>query len=266
MVPPLGRSVNRGELPFDSPFGICQFCSMKEIQTRWFTLDSEKAKNRFPRSDFGVLEARPSNPSEIRGGIVLIQEIFGVNSHIRSLAERYAQKGFAVWAPALFDHLETGVSLPYDTRAISKGRELVQQLGWEQPVDDIELAIDNLGASIGDKGVATIGFCWGGALSWLTACRTKTPRLKAAICYYGRQIWDFREEKPRVPVLMHFGRHDNLIPMENVEDIRTAHQTIPIYIYEAGHGFNCDERADFNAEAAALADERTMSFLESLGI
>lgn len=239
---------------------------MKEIQTRWFTLDSIEAKGRFPRSDFGVLEARPANASQIQGGIVLIQEIFGVNSHIRSLAERYAQRGYAVWAPALFDHLETGVALTYETRSFSKGRELVQNLGWEQPVHDIELAIENLSASIGGKGVATIGFCWGGALSWLTACRAKTTNLKAAICYYGRQIWDFREESPCCPVIMHFGRHDSLIPMQNVEDIRSAHPTIPIYVYEAGHGFNCDERADYNAEAAALADERTMSFLKANGL
>lgn len=238
----------------------------KEIKTRWFTLRSEEAEKHFPRADFGVLEARPQNPADERGGIVLIQEIFGVNSHIQNLAERYAQEGFAVWTPSLFDHLETGVALDYETRSLSKGRELVQELGWEQPLLDIGLAIKGLASTLKPSlGVATLGFCWGGALSWLAACRIQEPSLKASVCYYGRQIWDYREENPHCPVLMHFGRFDSLIPMKNVDEIQAAHPSIPIYIYEAGHGFNCDERADFNAEAASLAHERTLEFLNSHG-
>jgi len=239
---------------------------MKEIQTRWFTLDSETAKNLFPRSEFGIFEARPVDGSQVRGGIVVLQEIFGVNPHIRSVAERYAQRGYTVWAPALFDHLKTGVELAYDSRDFVKGRELVQNLGWDQPVEDIRLAVEGLNASIGGKGVVTIGFCWGGALSWLAACRSRAAGLKASVCYYGRQIWDFRNEKPQCPVIMHFGRHDSLIPMANVDEIRASHPTIPVYVYEAGHGFHCDARADYNAEAAKLADERTMAFLKEIGL
>ena len=240
--------------------------AMKEIQTKWFTLHSTAAEGRFPRADFGVLEARPKHPGDVRGGLVLIQEIFGVNTHIRALAERYAAQGFAVWTPSLFDHLETGVALDYETRSFAKGRELVAGIGWEQPVEDLRLCAEGLAKTLPRRNVATLGFCWGGALSWLAACRIENADLKASVCYYGRQIFDFRHEKPRRPVAMHFGESDSLIPLANVDAVRATHPSIPVYVYPAGHGFNCDARADYNAEAAALAWQRNFEFLAANGI
>lgn len=243
--------------------------STADIQTRWFTLRSKLAEGVLPRADFGVFEARPAPGSRVRGGIVLIQEIFGINHHIRSVAERYARLGYAVWAPAFFDHIQNGVEMPYDARAVVRGRDFVAKLGWDHPLEDIRLCIESIGenlASADSRHVAVIGYCWGGALAWLASCRLKSSNFTAAISYYGRQAWDFRAEKPLRPTVMHFGEHDPLIPMQNVSDLREAHPELPIFVYNAGHGFNCDERADFNADASALALARTLKFLEENGL
>jgi len=190
-----------------------------------------------------------------RGGIVLVQEIFGVNDHIRAVADRLAGDGYAVIAPALFDRIERGVELGYTAETTAKGRALRAGLGWEAPLKDIRAAIEALRPA-GKAGVA--GFCWGGSLAWLAACRLEPD---CAVCYYGAQIRDFAHEPPNCPVLMHFGESDPLIPPDAVAEIAAAHPDIPIFTYPAGHGFNCDRRADFHAPAAALAWERTRGFL-----
>ncbi|MGB0696244.1 MAG: dienelactone hydrolase family protein [Rhodospirillaceae bacterium] len=185
------------------------------------------------------------------GAVVVIQEIFGVNSHICDVCDRWAAKGFRAVAPALFDRIERGVSLAYDPSGTGRGRALRQSLGWEDPLKDIAAAADAVGRG---GPVAVVGFCWGGSLAWLSACRL---RLVAAACYYGGQIVDFQEEHPHCPTELHFGSADPLIPPEHVEAIRERHPGTPLYLYEAGHGFNCDRRQDFDVEASAVAQQRT---------
>lgn len=203
--------------------------------------------------EFDAWRAAPDD--EPRGAVVIIQEIFGVNAHVQRVCEGYAADGYLAIAPALFDRIERGVELDYDEAGTARGRELRTRLGWEDPLRDIDAAV----ALARDTGnVATIGYCWGGSLSWLTATRLKVD---AAVCYYGGQIGDFLDEQARCPVLMHFGERDELIPLETVEGIRAAHPDIPVFMYPAGHGFNCDARASWHAESAELARRRTLNFL-----
>lgn len=196
-----------------------------------------------------------------RGGVVVIQEVFGVNAHIRDVCDRFAAAGYAAVAPALFDRLTPGVELGYDEGGITRGRALVAELGWETPLLDISAAASALKAH-GKVGV--VGYCWGGSVSFLAGCRL--PFACAAV-YYGRQIVDFLAETPRCPMIMHFGADDPLIPQENVAAIRAARPDVPIYVYAgAGHGFNCDRRADFRADAATSALGRTLDlFAHHLG-
>ena len=211
---------------------------------------------RLIAADSHELSAYRADPEGVpRGGIVLVQEIFGVNAHIREVADRFASEGYAVIAPALFDRIERGVELDYSEETTAKGRALRGELGWEAPLKDIQAALKTLRPA---GKVAVIGFCWGGSLAWLAACRLKAD---GAVCYYGAQIRDFTHEPPACPVLMHFGENDPLIPPAAVAEIAAAHPDIPIFTYPAGHGFNCDRRGDFHAPSAALAWDRTRAFL-----
>lgn len=206
-------------------------------------------------SDGHPLQAYRADPEGApRGGIVVIQEVFGVNRHIRSVCDNFAAQGYATVAPALFDRLERGVELDYDQASLARGRELRTALGWEHPVKDVAAAV----AALAEFGkVGTVGYCWGASVTWLSATRLDVA---CAVCYYGAQIVDFCEEQPRCPVLLHFGERDALIPLENVERIRKAHPALLLHMYSAGHGFNCDLRGDFHAESAHLARERTLAF------
>lgn len=200
---------------------------------------------------FDAYRAEPS--AALLGGVVVIQEIFGVNSHVRAVADGFARHGYAVIAPALFDRIERDVELGYGEDATKKGRALRAALGFDAPMLDIAAAI----AALQPAGkVAAVGYCWGGSLAWLTACRLDPA---CAVCYYGAQITDFLGEKPRAPVIMHFGEKDALISAEAVAAIRAAHPAVPIFTYPAGHGFNCDMRGDFEPASAALALERTLA-------
>ncbi len=199
--------------------------------------------------------ATPEGPP--KGGIVLIQEIFGVNAHIRSVAERYAGHGYAVVTPSLFDLVEPGVELPYDESGFTRGRELKGQLPPEQVLPVIAAALAEAREATGKA--ATLGFCWGGLLAWLSATRLAPD---ASVGYYGGGTIAYRDETPTCPVLLHFGEHDSHIPLDEVKDLHEAHRNIPMHVYEgAGHGFNCDARGDYHPEAARLAEERTLSFL-----
>jgi carboxymethylenebutenolidase len=190
-----------------------------------------------------------------RAGLVVIQEIFGVNGHIRAIADEYAREGYATLAPALFDRIEKHVELGYTPEGTQKGRALRTQLGWDKPIWDIEAAVSALRAH---GRVGTIGFCWGGSLSFLAACRAEVD---GAVAYYGGQIIQFVDERPRAPVLMHFGASDALIPAADRERITSAHPEAEIHVYPAGHGFNCTERQDYHPESARGAKERTLAFL-----
>jgi carboxymethylenebutenolidase len=142
---------------------------------------------------------------------------------------------------------------------------LVQELGWEQAVMDTRLAAEELRLRLPsrEQKIAAIGFCWGGSLAWLGATRLRHA-LDASVCYYGRAIWDFKQETPEIPTLLHYGESDHSIPLSQVNEVRAAHPNLPVFIYKAGHGFHCDARKDFNPEAAREADQRTMEFLRNI--
>jgi len=209
--------------------------------------------------EFAAYVASPDGP--VRGGIVVIQEIFGVNSHIRAVADGFAADGYKAIAPALFDRIERGVEVGYDPDSVAAGRELKGRMDWDAPLLDIRAAID----AIADLKTGVVGYCWGGSLAWLAA--TRLDGVAASICYYGGQINDFRDEPAKCPVLMHFGSEDASIPMDSVVAIRAAQPDIPIHVYDgAGHGFNCDQRGSYDANASATARQRTMDFLaENIG-
>ena len=212
---------------------------------------------RLMAADGHELDAyRADPPGTARGGLVIIQEIFGVNSHIRSVVDGFAADGYVAIAPALFDRLERGVEYGYDADSVASGRELKGRMSWDDAVIDIAAAVVALSGI--EKGV--IGYCMGGTLAWLAA--TRIDGLSAAVGYYGGQIKDFRDETPRCPVMLHFGTEDASIPMDAVAAVQAAQPDIPVHIYEgAGHGFNCDQRGSYHAAAAATARERTLAFL-----
>ena len=188
-----------------------------------------------------------------RGAVVVLQEIFGVTGHIRAITDEYAAHGYQAIAPALFDRARSGVELDYTD--IAQGRELVTGLDPNQTLLDIRAAI----ASVASAGkVATVGYCWGGALSYGAACHLP---LSAAVCYYGSRIGSMLDHTPKCPTLFHFGERDASIPPEMIDRIKRAYPMGVYYTYPAGHGFNCTERADFDAPSARLALDRTLDFL-----
>ena len=193
-----------------------------------------------------------------RGGIVLVHEVFGVNNHIRATASRFsAEQGYVVIAPALFDRLKPAIALGYGEDDLAHGRALRLALGWDKPLLDIE-ATRNFLSTTDTRRIGIVGFCWGGSLAWLSACRLS---FQVAVCYYGGQITQFLAERPVCPVMMHFGRHDSIISVADQKAITDSHPEVRYHFYEAGHGFNCDERADFQKDCAAEAWSHTAVFL-----
>jgi carboxymethylenebutenolidase len=194
-----------------------------------------------------------------KGGLVVVQEIFGINSHIKRVADGFAADGFLAIAPALFDRIEPGLALGYSQDEIQQGIALKGKSSAENALRDIDAARDAV-RSAGRVGV--IGYCWGGFLSWLSA--TRLSGFNAAVSYYGGGIGSVAEEQPKCPVLMHFGEKDHTIPLTDVEKVRAAHpKGVEIHVYPAGHGFNCDERASYDAESARIARGRTIAFLDA---
>jgi len=190
-----------------------------------------------------------------RAGIVLLQEIFGVNHHIRSVADEYADEGYLVVAPALFDRAERGVELGYGSEDRSRALDLMRQIETDAALADTAAAI-----AVAQKAgkVAVLGYCWGGTLAYASACRL--PGLAAACGYYGGGIAKMRHETPKVPTMLHFGQKDEHIGMGDVESIKAAHRDMPVHVYPAGHGFNCSERSTFDENSAELAKTRTLAF------
>jgi carboxymethylenebutenolidase len=203
--------------------------------------------------EFSAYHALPAQKP--KGGLVVIQEIFGVNPHIRRVAEGYAAQGYEVLAPALFDRVEPNIELGYDADGMAKGRAIVQRLGWDTPLADISTAVVAL-RSAGKVGV--VGYCWGGTLAFLSAARVEG--ISAAVGYYGSSITKNLEASPKVPTLLHFGETDASIPPADIETIRSQKPGVEIEIYPAGHGFNCDARSAYHAPSAARALERTLAF------
>jgi carboxymethylenebutenolidase len=191
-----------------------------------------------------------------RGAVVVIQEIFGVNAHIRKLTDDFATLGYTAIAPCLFDRVRRGIELGYTPGDLQEGAGYRQQLQPEATLKDVAAAV----AVVRSSGrVATVGYCFGGSLSYLAACQLP---LTCAVVYYGR-IAGYLEQKPQCPIMYHFGTEDTSITMSDVEQVRAAADArAAVFLYPgAGHGFNCDQRASFNAAAAALARTRTLDFL-----
>lgn len=203
---------------------------------------------------FSVYSVEPDTAS--RGTVVVVQEIFGVNAHIRDVARGFSEAGYRAVAPALFDRAEPGIELDYDDAGRQRGRNLKATIEAADALSDIEATVGSLGK---DESVAIVGYCWGGLLAWLSAARL--DRLAAAVCYYGGGIAAEAGLSPRCPVQLHFGENDQSIPMDDVAQVRAAHPELPLYTYPAGHGFNCDRRASYHQESAGLARERTLAFL-----
>ena len=201
----------------------------------------------------GAYVAEPSGAA--RGGLVVLQEIFGVNSHIRDIADRYAAQGYLAIAPALFDRVRPGIELGYDETGMSEGVSLQKQTVPDATLQDVQAAIDFVGRA-GKVGV--VGYCWGGTLAFAAACRLSG--LAAAVGYYGGGIASQLDGKPKVPLILHFGEKDTHIPLDAVESIRAALPEVPVYTYPAGHGFNCDQRGSYDKPSADLALSRTLPF------
>lgn len=212
-------------------------------------------------AEIAVYHAEPTD--ERRGGLVLIQEIFGVTDHIRELCDEYAADGYEVLAPALFDREAPGFECDYTGEDFDKAVKLARQTHpFEQSLADAQSCIDALK---GKGPVFMVGYCYGGSVTWRMA--QISPDLAAASSYYGGQVPTmFAEEAPKCATIAHFGRYDQGIPMEGVEAlIAKDHPTAQIFVYEANHGFNSDRRKDYHEESADLARERTLALFKACG-
>jgi carboxymethylenebutenolidase len=190
-----------------------------------------------------------------RGGVVVVQEIFGVNRHIRSVCDRLAALGYAAVAPALFDRFARDFQSGYSPDEIANARKFLVDIDWAAFVRDTAAAMESL-----PRPAAVMGFCMGGTVAYLAA--TQLDGLAAAVCFYGGQIAKSADVKPRCPTQMHFGEKDEHIPMADVAAIRAKRPDCEIHVYPAGHGFYCDERGSFHAESAAIAWGRALEFLD----
>ena len=206
-------------------------------------------------ADGHTFSAYKAGPSDAKAGIVVIQEIFGVNHHIRAMADKLAAEGFLVIAPALFDRAERGVELGYTGDDVAAGRTLRGKVPDAGAMLDVEAAADALGGI--PAGI--VGYCYGGTIAWWGA--TRTHKFKGASGWYGGGVAGTATEVPNCKVQLHFGEKDTGIPMSDVEKVRAAQPGVAVYVYDgAQHGFGCDERASFSAPDAALAQSRTVAF------
>ncbi len=208
-------------------------------------------------SDGHKLSAYRAEPmGKPRGGLIVVQEIFGVNGHIRSIADGYAADGYLAVAPAFFDRVERGLDIGYTQPDIERGRAFIPKMQWDKVMLDAAAALSNV-KSAGKVGV--VGYCWGGTVSWMSASRL--AGLSAAVTYYGGGITANSGEKPKVPVMSHWGETDQSIPIDGVKKFLGEHKEVTSFIYPAGHGFNCDQRGSYHAESAKTARSRSLEFL-----
>jgi carboxymethylenebutenolidase len=201
------------------------------------------------------LSAYVAGSPSAKAGMVVVQEIFGVNHHIRDMAERFAREGYFVCAPALFDRVEKGVELGYTAADIESGR------GYRMKLDDAKVVqdIDAAAAHLGTKKLGIVGYCYGGTVAWWGATRSRM--FAAASCWYGGGIAGTKDERPNCPVQMHFGEQDASIPLTDVDAIRAAQPKAETYVYAgAQHGFGCDERGSYSKSDYELAQQRTLAF------
>jgi carboxymethylenebutenolidase len=190
-----------------------------------------------------------------RGGIVVIQEIFGVNEHIRHVTDRFAEAGYTAIAPCFFDHLETGVELGYNEEGYKRGRDLITELGLDRAVEDVASAAEAISSA---GRIGTVGYCWGGTVALLAALRLGMP----SVSYYGARNVPFLAEKPKAPVMFHFGEKDKSIPPEMVQKHRQMLPQMEVFTYPADHAFNRDIGPQYDEASAKLAYQRTLAFFD----
>ena len=202
----------------------------------------------------GAYRADPTGTP--KGALVVIQEIFGVNSHIRDVTDRFAELGYVAIAPAIFDRASPGMEVGYDQAGIDAGIKVRAAIPVEQTLLDLQAAIDAV-KGIGKIGI--VGYCWGGTLAYLAA--GKLTGLSAAVGYYGGQIASqFLDVAPKIPTMLHFGETDHGIPLTEVQKIIDRYEEMPIHVYKAGHGFNCDQRGSYDKPSGERALPRTREF------
>lgn len=212
--------------------------------------------NLVAEDGFELAAYRADPATTPRGGLVVAQEIFGVNSHIRAVCDAFAADGYATVAPALFDRYQRSVDIGYTPEDVARGRALKAHAQTDAALRDIAAAR----GAVADAGrVGIVGYCWGGYLSWMSAARI--PGFACAITYYGGGMPDAIAEQPRCPVCAHFGERDSAIPLARVEKLAAAHPQVQVYLYPAEHGFNCDQRGSYEPASAQLARERTLAWL-----
>ena len=206
-----------------------------------------------------VFDAWRQTPEDARrGGLVVIQEIFGVTDGILDIAAGFSADGYETLCPSLFDRRAPGFVAGYDADGVARGRALSEATPWDEVAADLTAAVAALAPP-----VFMVGYCWGGTAAWLAAARVKG--VAAASCYYGRRIPEIMAEPPLCPTILHFGRHDASIPPTTVEAIAAAYPDLPIHVYDAGHGFASDRRTDYRADAARLARLRTLQLFAKSG-
>jgi carboxymethylenebutenolidase len=210
----------------------------------WITLDSHDDQIRAWRAD-------PAIPPH--GALVVMQEIYGVNSNIRDVVDTFAAHGYIAIAPCVFDHIERDVELGFDNAGMTRGRELVAALGFDIALADVRAAIEQVAD---EAHVGIVGYSWGGTVAYLACARMGLP----AVSYYGGRTVPFLHERPQAPLLLHFGETDPIIPPADVQKHRDALPMAEIHVWPAGHGFNCGQRDDFNAEVAEQVLARTLAF------
>jgi carboxymethylenebutenolidase len=199
---------------------------------------------------------RSAPEGQARGQLVVLQEFFGLNDHIRSVADRFAALGFGTIVPGLSDRAEPGAEFGYDPAGIAAGHALRAKIPIEKSLFDVQAAIDWVK---GDGKVGIVGYCWGGSLAFFAA--TRLNDIVCAVGYYGSQIVPGVNEQPRIPLMLHFGDADASIPLSDVDTIRRARPEVAIYVYPGKHGFNCDARANYVPASAQIAFGRTLEFL-----
>jgi carboxymethylenebutenolidase len=200
------------------------------------------------------LEAYCADPAEKpKGGIVVVQEIFGVNEHIRAVCDDYAKMGYRALAHALYDRQQGNAAFAYTAEEMARARTLRATIDWSKLPLDVAAAI----GALRPLRVGMVGYCLGGSVTWLAACRLG---IEAGACYYPTDIAKQYEETPRCPVIAHFAERDHIISLATVEKVKAAHPEIPVHLYPADHGFNCWHRpaANYHAPSSKLALERTL--------
>ncbi|MBZ0233500.1 MAG: dienelactone hydrolase family protein [Deltaproteobacteria bacterium] len=215
---------------------------------------SSDLRSTFDGRSIGAYRAAAAG--ERRGGVVVVQEIFGVSAHIRERCDAFAAAGYDAIAPSIFDRIEAGFQAPLDAAGLQKGRAAVDASPWEQVAGDVQAAIDALAPP-----VFVTGFCYGGAVTWLAAARCRG--VTAASAFYGRLINSLLDDAPRVPIVLHYGERDPSIPAAAVAQVRERYPGVPVHLYPAGHGFCRRGSADYDPGSCVLATERTLAFFAS---